>query len=124
MKISFIFARREFSIIAMFFVTLFLSILALLEIVEVPKNVNILYYSNVVFLVLGLFVVHQDSTKYVPCPSCNKSMLVKTDWQCPYCYHSQGFSRPIYRKCVNCQREIETIFCEHCNQELKIERIL
>lgn len=58
--------------------------------------------------------------KYEVCPYCSKSILIKTDWQCPYCNNFQEEDRYLWERCKHCHRVLETAFCEHCHKEFKL----
>lgn len=57
---------------------------------------------------------------YVTCFKCNKSILVKTNWQCDKCNNLQGTAKLICEPCNRCGRRLKTAFCEHCHGEFKL----
>jgi len=60
--------------------------------------------------------------KYRTCPTCDKEMLVITDWLCPYCNNCQGINRLISFSCKHCGRKLKEFYCEHCNEKIIIDR--
>lgn len=90
-----------------------------------PILTSLLYFiifGPLVFIIHYLLFRKYMVLKYLPCPykDCNKSMLVFSDWQCPYCNNFQGKERYITEECTSCGRELETAFCEHCQREFEI----
>lgn len=78
-----------------------------------------------IFNVILLLLFHKRLEKrlipeYLPCPYCDKSVKLKTDWVCNYCDKAQGEEKYISDKCNYCKRTLNTAFCEHCHNEFRI----
>jgi hypothetical protein len=60
--------------------------------------------------------------RFLPCPNkdCRKSVQVWDNWRCDHCNSKQKESHFIIDKCDNCGRTLETVYCEHCHQEMKL----
>lgn len=72
-----------------------------------------------VFLVLGILFVLFRRT-YAKCPNCREPVLLKKNWECPYCGNLQGKERFLIDKCVHCKQIKATHVCEHCNEEFRL----
>lgn len=71
-------------------------------------------------IICVVLITKLDKITHWTCPNCNKSMLIKLDWTCPFCHKKQGEVRIIRDDCIHCKREIESFFCEHCHEEIKL----
>ena len=58
--------------------------------------------------------------KYVVCPKCDKSILVYTKWTCDHCNNTQKKEHYITNACDHCGREIKSVFCEYCGEEINL----
>lgn len=61
-----------------------------------------------------------DRTRYLSCPYCGKSVLLKDNWQCEFCDNYQGVKRFFHKKCIFCKRVLQTCYCEHCEKEMEL----
>lgn len=82
---------------------------------------NFLIYSAILLFVLknkyGLF---NFVSKYVPCPLCDKSVNVYTQWRCDLCHNTQKKEKYITENCDHCERRLKSVFCEHCHGEIAL----
>ena len=63
----------------------------------------------------GLFSrIPKPVKKYLPCPSCKKSVIVYEDWLCYNCEQSQLQDRYVTDKCSQCKQKIKQIRCDRC----------
>lgn len=84
-----------------------------------PQPKYIIYF--IVLIGSGYLVSEKARRlKYLPCPYCNKSILIKDAWKCNYCHNRQTKENYLSESCEHCEREIKTAFCEHCDEEFNL----
>lgn len=98
-----------------------LSCLAFLLIIIRSLNIglNPLIPLSIIAVLLAV-MVKNSRLKYFNCPYCDKSMKIKDRWVCDHCHQIQPKEKNITSPCRYCKRELKTIFCEHCHQEMKL----
>lgn len=80
---------------------------------------NLINYT-ILFYVIDLIKRRLFKKRYIKCPHCSMSVKVCTIWSCNYCYNMQKKERYITDKCDHCKRELESVFCEHCHEEITL----
>ena len=90
---------------------------------QVPMRLvahNIISTWPVVFLAAIVIIIYQRlrPISYMVCPNCFKSVKVIENWTCDHCRNRQKKSHYITDKCHHCNRDLSTIFCEHCHKEI------
>lgn len=84
--------------------------------------INLIILTIVMSVIYSIFEKKYPSRKYLACPykDCAKSVLVYLDWTCSYCHNKQNELCYITQECLSCERELQTVYCEHCNREFKL----
>lgn len=93
-----------------------------------PQQANILLQSYWIFLSFISYIIIRKGLflringDFLPCPydDCKKSVKVNEMWRCDKCNARQKSHRLIINKCDNCNRRLETVFCEHCHREFTL----
>lgn len=79
------------------------------------KLLLLLMLVGVVYL---FFYNRKRPFRYMSCPYCDKSIQIIENWQCDKCYQFQGEDRYINKSCIHCGRQLDSVFCEHCHEEV------
>ena len=91
---------------------------------QMVANLAIMAYLLVLsYILLWFFVFRRGPVPripHLPCPHCNASVDVFTDWECGKCGKSQGFKKYITEGCRQCGKMSETYLCEHCSQTIQL----
>lgn len=112
-------------IISFFFLVIISVILGIGGLLGTPvKHPSGAFFIAAIFGFLTFITATRYERKYRTCPNCDKEMLVKTDWLCPFCDNTQGEDKLVAHSCNNCGRKLKEIYCEHCNERLALERWL
>lgn len=88
------------------------------------KSINTIVWGNIIlFLLLFLISIRILRNiillkRYLPCPVCDKSIKLITNWTCDYCHNKQGTPTSVFYKCNQCKRHLKTIYCEFCEKEV------